>query len=429
MYSQRTAAVICFVLIILTGCATLESPKWVHRISKPSALSQLNVDIQYLATWSTTVEPSFEKKRILEKAPWQWRGKFALGAAPQTFISPIFLGDGEVLLGTLGGGLQTLKLKTGSVKWNLDMLWGLGSQPLVDESELYIAGLDGKIRKLKLNSGEEVWASPFDSESWSGIAKGSRNVYLTTGDDSLWAFDSKTGAVQWTYKRPAQKSSVLWSLRGGTVPILDSTLSNVFAGFSDGVVVCLNAQTGQTVWERNFDRPGRFKDADQKMLYLADLNIVLVPLVDGDLVALKISDGTTLWTLSQAGGSAPVRSLVDSSSLYVSTHSGEFQKVDLKDTKTLWSTPFGDGIVSEATEIGRLLVAVTHSARGLLVFNQKTGELVYEFAMGPGALSSPVYENGRLLVLSPRNRLHSFRVDEVVNKTQEKLLSAVQGIF
>jgi outer membrane protein assembly factor BamB len=349
-------------------------------------------------------------KSELSTRPWQWRKKFAIGAGPQPFTTPVFVSDTEVLVATLGGGVGLYRLRDGMEKWKIESAWGVGAQPLVHEGFVYVASLDSKVFKLKLSTGEVVWESRFAAEAWGGLSLGKDTLYLSASDDSIWAFDESNGQTRWVYKRPTVKSNILWSLRGGVIPILDSKNQKLFAGFSDGVVICLDSMTGQTLWERNFARPGRFNDADQKMTLIEDLGIVLVPLVDGELVALKLVDGGTLWSLAEAGGATPFRSKSNDNHLFIGSVKGVFELIDLKTTKALWSVDLGVGVLSEATEINSQLVAVVHSERGLLVVSTKTGEVVYEFRMGPGNLSSPVYENGRLLVLSPRNKLHTFKV-------------------
>lgn len=354
--------------------------------------------------------PGSPRDRIWEKKPWQWRGRNALGAAPQSFIPPIFMEqEGQVLVATLGGGLSAVKLKTGHELWRFEIPVGVASAPDLRNGFVYFAGMDGRVRKVRADSGTLVWETYVGAESVGGVRVSGNQVFVTTADDALWSLDEPTGQTRWTYKRPAPRGSVYWSLRGSAIPLVDADGLRLFAGFSDGVFVCLEASSGKTLWERKFERPGRFKDADQWAQLSADGKILLVPLVDGDLLGLKALDGSTLWTLSGGGGAPPLVD-EDGAHFFVVTVNGEVQKVATADTRMVWEVKLPGGQASLPISLGKDFFALSHSTLGFVVLSKATGVVVFSEPLGPGLLAPPAYDGHEVLVLSPRNQLYRFLV-------------------
>jgi outer membrane protein assembly factor BamB len=323
----------------------------------------------------------------------------------------MFLGGDDVLIVTLGGGVGVYDIRTGAPRWKIEIPVGVASQPLVLGSSVIVAGMDGFVRKIRMDSGVVEWTSRVSAESLGGVAASQGFVFVTTGDDALWALDEKTGKSSWTYKRPSPQGSVYWSLRGNSIPVLSPDGRKLYLGFSDGVFVALESSSGQTVWERNFDRAGRFRDADSPAQLSKDGSLLFLPLVDGDLLALKTGDGTTLWSVPGGGGAPP---LVDEEegAAYVSLVSGGIQKISLKDTKLAWTVDLGDR-GSASTPVGVLggNVAFTTTRSGLMFLDRQTGAIVAEKRLGTGIIAPQAFDGRRLAVISPRNDLLLYRIE------------------
>jgi outer membrane protein assembly factor BamB len=403
MIGLRRGSIAIVVIVAFAGCSSLKN--WVR-----SPLKKSSIRVEELSTVSLTAGPSSQVNRVLVSEAWQWRGRNALGSAPQSFVAPKFLGADDVLIATLGGGIGVYKIPSLKPKWYVPVPVGVGAESYVDESFVYSAGMDARVRKLRLDSGREEWSATLSAESTGGVTVNQGTVFVSADDQTLWALDDKTGKVRWTYKRPSPGSNVYWSLRGSQTPVLSPDGRRIYVGFSDGTFVCLESSSGQTVWERNFDRAGRFKDADQNIVMSRNGERIYVPLVDGDLVVLKTIDGGTAWTVPRGGGATP---LVDevSGTLVAVLITGELEKLRLSDGQPLWTVDLKAGPLSEPTQILGVGIAVTSSERGLHIVDPASGLVLYERRLGPGTLASPRFDGRRLLVLSPRNQMHQFKVE------------------
>jgi len=405
-------------LIFLCSCSHLSEKLSAYREKK-------SIRVATLSTLKLTESPGFQtrggmgvgRRKIRSLAPWQWRGNDALGAPQQSFLSPQFLGGEDLLVTTLGGGVGLLDLHSGHFRWKLDVAIGVSSKPVVVGSSVYVAGMDAVVRKLKLSTGKLEWESKVSAESLGGIVQSQGFLYVTTGDDALWALDEKTGQNLWTYKRPSPEGSMYWSLRGNAVPALSPDGTKLYVGFSDGTFVCLEASSGHTVWERKFDRAGRFKDADTNPILSNDGQIIYLAIVDGDFVALKATDGTTLWAVPGAAAAAPDVDEVGGA-IYVATSDSQIQRLSLKDASIVWTLNLkARGLGSTPVRVGASHLAVSTSHGGVLILNRKTGKIVWERQLGYGSLAPPAYDGRRLVVLSARNYLLVHRVDELSSST------------
>jgi len=399
----------CFLLTLLS-CASFK-----ERFR--SALPQSEVRVKNLGAVQLTSSPKAEHHRIMKHRPWQWRGRRALGAPMQSFVPPIFLGGDDVLIVTLGGGIGVYNVVSGAPRWFHEIDVGAASYPHIVDSFVYVAGMDQYVRKMRLDNGEEVWKVRMSAESTGALSSSLGFVYVSLDDASLVALDEKTGQLQWAYKRPAPSGVAHWSLRGSGNPLVNSQGDRVYIGFSDGVYVALEASSGQTLWERNFARAGLFQDADQRAVMSADGTSIYLPLVDGDLVVLKTVDGSTLFAVSAGGGATP---LVDESAgvFYAVLNTGAVQKYDIKTSKLLWTSELASGHLSAPVAVTSNYVAVMSANDGLKIIHQAEGKLVFEYRVGPGALSPVSFDGARLLVLSARNRLLRFRVEERMTTNQ-----------
>ena len=212
--------------------------------------------------------------------------------------------DGKVVFTTGATGiLNALDLRSGALKWRRDVIqengssvpdWGYSASPLVLEGRVIVtAGGEGKLLvAYDRNSGDMIW-----SGGDGRIGYSSPTLMTLAGVPQILSFNGRsitshhpgTGQVLWSHKWPGGQPNVmqplqlpgdrvlassgygvgakLFAVRPGSAddlsvelvwesPRLKSKFANIVYhqgyvyGLDDGILVCLDPETGQRVWKR-----------------------------------------------------------------------------------------------------------------------------------------------------------------------------------
>ncbi len=182
-------------------------------------------------------------------------------------------------------------------------------EPRVRIDEVWAAGLDGDSDRLRL-----------------GLRPAAENgrLYAAAHDGDVFAFDLKTGRVQWRIKTKLP-------LSGG--PGLGGGL--LVVGSSEGDVLALSTSDGKELW--------RVRTIGEVIAPPAATEAtVVVRTVDGRLRGLNAADGSELWVTEQAvprlslRGTAPP--VITGDMAICGFDNGKVMAVSLADGDVLWET-------------------------------------------------------------------------------------------
>ena len=215
--------------------------------------------------------------------------------------------DGKVYVPGKNGHLVCLNVLDGAVVWRRDLMKDYGltefsgdsTSPLIEGSLLILVvggHPDSSVIALDKDSGKEVWRALDDKWTYSSpivIGAGGKRQIIVWTPDAITSLDPATGHTWWREPRTlngdyATATPTAWEdllLAGGLMFQLDTakpaasvlwpentvkarrTLSNttgpllqggyVYSHKSHGRLVCLDARTGQRIWEKeNVTDPG-----------------------------------------------------------------------------------------------------------------------------------------------------------------------------
>ncbi len=252
------------------------------------------------------------------------------------------------------GMLHALELRTGQVQWQIDLRkrfgspmpeWGFSGSPLVIGDRVVIAagGRQGLVA-LDRKTGETQWATPSDALSYASPMLASLHgepVVIQLFHQRVAGFDPETGEQRWsipwvgmhpkvtqplilTSNRLMLSSgygmgSAMWQMfPGDDFPKeqwrskrLKAKFSNMIVqgeavyGLDDGVMVCLNAQTGERHWKAGRYGHAQMLQCGMHLLILAeDGVVVLMAMDDGahrELARLPVFDSKTWNSPALAG--------------------------------------------------------------------------------------------------------------------------------
>ena len=116
-------------------------------------------------------------------------------------ISPVVVEGERLYIGFADGQVTALSAGNGSVIWSRDLAQGnplfkdVDAAVLVDGGSLFVVGYFGYLAKLALNSGQVLWKK--EIQSGTDIAADESNLYLSSADGQVVAFNKESGVRQW----------------------------------------------------------------------------------------------------------------------------------------------------------------------------------------------------------------------------------------
>jgi outer membrane protein assembly factor BamB len=159
--------------------------------------------------------------------------------------------------------------------------------PDTDGQAVYAAGREGKLVKLDLASGRELWRIDAGKSLSAGVGVGDGIVVVGTAKGLLLAFKSADGAPAWSASLSAE---IL------TPPVAGNGV--VVARSNDGKVYLLDSASGKQRWSYSRNLPA-LTLREQGHLLLGN-TAVFAGHAGGKLTALALNNGAPLWEVNAA---------------------------------------------------------------------------------------------------------------------------------
>jgi len=283
----------------------------------------------------------------------------------------------------------------------------------IDGNVVYVTSGLGVIEALNASSGESIWRKEIRVPFHSAPAVYSGRVFAISDDNELFSFDADTGETQWTYQ------GIIESARMLTLPAPAVVDDVVIAPFSSGELVALRVQNGSVLWQDALSGGGRLTP-------LASLNdiasgpviadgFVVASAQSGVMNAFDLRTGQRVW--SQPAGTLSFPWLAGDF-VYAATTNGEIICMSKLDGRLVWLTQL-DNFKNDKKRknkiawSGPVLVddkLIVFSSRGAgIEINPFDGSVIREFKAGQGIFVPPVFANGTLYVVSDGAKLTAYR--------------------
>lgn len=305
-----------------------------------------------------------------------------------------------VIQGNAIDGLVAYRRDNGQIVWRRSIINGVEASGILQGDHLFFGASDGMFYSISALDGQVEWSFPTRVENIAEPLFQDGLVYFLTGANSLFALNAESGKQVWLYSR--QDSQAI-SIRGGSKPAFLN--GNLYAGFSDGAVVSLNAKTGALKWEKVLNRNKRFRDLDSAVL--VDGEFLYIAGFDDALYCLRSATGDLVWKHGQ-GGYGPITTLNDR--LFYASSDSELVALERSTGKKIWGVTMKTGLPT-APAVSRGLVVFGESQGQMRWVDQGTGKEVASYATGSGILSRPTIDEktNRVFVISTEANVYSLR--------------------
>jgi outer membrane protein assembly factor BamB len=218
------------------------------------------------------------------------------------------------------------------------------AEPVVYNGRIFAFNTNAEVRALDAATGETLWEVSVVPENASGtslgggVAANDQAVYVTSPYAEVLALDSKSGQVKW-------RTGVNSPIR--TPPSIKN--GRVFVVTINNELEVLDAKTGAILWSHAgiMETAGLLGGAGPAV----SSGVVVVPYTSGEIYALRVENGHTLWSDSLASfgkvdsiSSLPhirARPVIDRDMVFLISHSGRMAALNLRSGTSVWSRDIG----------------------------------------------------------------------------------------
>ena len=290
----------------------------------------------------------------------------------------------RLVLGSRGGSVVGVDVGSGAITWSTPISGGVDGDARYDKErgQVYVGSDDGYLYALDPDKGTIRWSSKFKGAVDHAPEIGTSGLFLATTADRVFAVDPNDGKMRWQYERDTPEG---FTIHGNAVPRQRGT--TVYAGFSDGYLVALQAETGDLLWSRSLAAASeQFVDVDATPILHGDK--LFAASFSGGLYALRPKDGEVLWHVLVDGTSSLA---MGAENLYAVSSRDGLAAVSVQGN-ILWRQGLPDaGDLSVPTEIGPYLV-FSGSRQGLFIMDRRSGMLLQVFDPARGMCAPPTVD-------------------------------------
>jgi outer membrane protein assembly factor BamB/predicted phosphodiesterase len=343
-------------------------------------------------------------------------GGQVLHAAPvvagnTVFVSATDLGDGHT------GGVVAFDLATGATKWRVATASPVRGSPAVAGTTVAVGSLDGTVLGLDMTTGEQRWryelgaGLPAEAASLFAAPAADGGDFLVGNQRHLAALASDVGAALWrvepvpggTYSQSLAAVAVgdgvavgvfhrelggviawdratgveLWRQKGAlatainATPVIGTDTVYIVNGMTE--VIALELTTGVVRWQTKLDPQGfDWGNATVGTPALAH-DILVVPVMYRDLVALDAKTGAELWR--HAGTPSPLRTThyrganesgfesspaITGDIVWAADTAGRLSALELSTGRALWATDLETPVLAGLAVAGDWLLVASY---------------------------------------------------------------------
>lgn len=278
-------------------------------------------------------------------------------------------------------------------------LGGYGGGLAADNGRLYVANGYGVVSALDPGTGKAIWTKNLDVPVRAAPTAAGDRLYVITIDGRFYCLSGIDGSELWAARGLPQSASLMTS----TSPAVDGDV--VVVPYPSGDIMAFKLSDGSTVWTENLART-------RQTSQIASMSDVARPAIDdgvvyaighaGRMVATQAKSGDRVWSLSIPGSEPPC---VAGDTVYVVDTGGRLMALQKSDGKTRWLTQ----LPAAKNYAGPVLAANTlflvSSTGEVVSVDPMTGKVGGTMQIGDKVYIPPIVAQGHMYVLTDSAKL------------------------
>ncbi len=239
--------------------------------------------------------------------------------------------SGSLYAADYKGLLMAVDSESGARRWEIKTKLPFTGGPGISDNLLMMGTENGEVFAFDATTGTQLWSATVTSEVLAAPTEADGVVVVRCIDGRVFGLDADTGQRIWIYDHNVP----LLTLRGNAPVLLRAGV--VFVGYDGGQVVALRLDDGTLMWEQTLvtsegrTELERLSDIDGQLVFIA--SDLLVSSYKGRLASLAADSGRLLWfkDISSATGVA-----VDRINLTLSDKEGNVWLLDRRNGAESW---------------------------------------------------------------------------------------------
>lgn len=369
------------VPFLLSGCGWMTSV--VSSVTdsgpefKPSMLVDFEHEVQTLKLWSTSAVGDYHS--------------VSSGLRPG-------LGEGMVFVADSEGRVAAIDTSTGKIIWKVELDSTLGGGVGVGKELVMVGSTNGDVFALEAATGEQRWHTMVSSEVLSAPAGNGDIVVVQTQDGRVIGLNDADGEKRWQFKLDVP----VLTLRGTSAPIIKG--KTVIAGFANGKVYALSADSGTMIWDNRIATPQgrteleRMVDIDGQPLLAND--IVYAVSYQGRIGAMARGTGRELWYQDSSSYHGLAYGLEQ---VYVAEADDTVKAMRSSSGQVLWTNDQLSHRLLNRPSVASGYLAVADAEGYLHVLSQTDGRFVGRTRVHSSGVTAPMVSDGEVLYVLDNN--------------------------
>jgi outer membrane protein assembly factor BamB len=325
-------------------------------------------------------------------------------------IRPVY-SSGSIFAADYKGLIMSIDAQSGRKQWEIKTDLPFSGGPGVSADLLLMGTENGEVFAFDASTGTQLWSATVTSEVLAAPIASDGVVVVRCIDGRIFGLDEDTGQRLWVYDH----SVALLTLRGNAPLLVRAGV--VFIGYDGGQVVALKLEDGTLMWEQTLvttegrTELERLSDIDGQLVFIA--SDLLVSSYKNRLASLAADSGRLLWfkDISSATGVS-----VDRTNLTLSDKEGSVWLLDRRNGAESWKNDqLSNRGLTRSVFYGSFIVVGDHEGylhwinmnNGLFAAREKIG--------GDGFAGPPLVVGNTLYVMTKKGGLTAFQAGAALN--------------
>ncbi|MDH5722648.1 MAG: PQQ-binding-like beta-propeller repeat protein [Alphaproteobacteria bacterium] len=350
-----------------------------------------------------------------------WRADIGSGSHNEIPLTaqPVIVKDVIYALDT-ESKLSAINAQNGKKIWGIDVSNKAEDEDVIGggiafaNGMLFITNGSNEILSVSVSEGKIIWRANLPTPARAAPTALGGRVFVSTLDDRLFAIDAEKGTVIWDYLGIGETTGLL----GAASPAANTSI--VVPAFSSGELTALRVENGSVVWSDNLANVRKFGGgleslSDIKAMPVMDRGVVIAMSFSDKLVAIEEHTGLRLWQREIGGSATP---WVAGNAVFVLSNDNQLVALRLEDGAILWveQVPRYEDPDDQKNEIiwsspvmasGNILLCGSHGK--ILKYDAQTGKPAGSIKIGAAVQITPVISNGIMYVLAENGTLIALR--------------------